>query len=284
MTGAGTLLLRADAVTVRAGRKTLVGEVDFGLRRGHVDALVGPNGAGKSTLLRALAGEIRPDAGTVFLGERPLQAYGGAELARCRACLPQASSLAFPFTLREVVAIGRYPRNDTRAETEAAVDDALARVGLLERAGEAYPHLSGGEKQRVHLARVLAQLGEPEGSVLLLDEPTASLDLTFQQLVFDIAADWAAKGAAVLLVLHDLNQAMRFGDTVTVLDQGRVAARGAPAETLKPDLIERVYGVRARWVESGGHRLLAVEGPSGTVADRSPGPASYAGAGAHSFP
>jgi len=262
MSAAGEAMLRAAGVTVRADRKTLIEDVDFGLRGGRVDALVGPNGAGKSTLLRALTGETRPDAGTVFFDGRPLADFSGGELARRRACLPQASPLSFPFTIREVAEIGRYPHGDTRAAGDRAVDRALRRVGLIERAGEAYPHLSGGEKQRVHLARVLAQLERPEGSALLLDEPAASLDLTFQQMVFAVAAEWAAKGAAVLLVLHDLNQAMRFGHAVTVLDRGRVAARGPPAETLDPGLIERVYHVRARWVDSGDHRLLAVDGPS----------------------
>lgn len=255
------VVLRASNISVRAGRKVLVQDVDFGLRPGCVQILAGPNGAGKSTLLRVLTGETVPDEGTVFLHERPLRDYENGELARRRACLPQASALSFPFTIREVVAIGRFPHRAPNQEQEQAVDEALERVGLLDRDAESYLHLSGGEKQRVHLARVLAQLGQPEGSVLLLDEPTASLDLTFQQLVFAIAAEWAERGAAVLIVLHDLNQAMRFGRSVTVLDGGRVAGHGSPREILTPALLERVYRVRAHWVDSGDHRLLAVEGP-----------------------
>ena len=261
MIDSDTPLVEACGVTVRAGGKRLLESVDASLAGGRVDVLVGPNGAGKSTLLRILTGEARPDAGSILLEGRPLDAFAGDELARRRACLPQAPTLTFPFTIREVVAIGRYPHRDTRDRRERAVDAALGEVGLLERGDEAYPHLSGGEKQRVHLARVLAQLEEPEGSVFLLDEPTASLDLTFQHLVFRIATDWARRGAAVLLVLHDLNQAMRYGDSVTVLDGGRVAASGRPADVLRPELIEAVYGVRANWVVSGGHRLLAVDGP-----------------------
>ena len=254
-------ILRASKVTVRAGRKALVKNVDFGLQPGCVQILAGPNGAGKSTLLRVLTGETVPDEGAVYLNERPLRDYPQGELALRRACLPQASTLSFPFTIREVVAIGRFPHQESHQKRNRAIDEALERVGLLDRDAESYLHLSGGEKQRVHLARVLAQLGQPENSVLLLDEPTASLDLTFQQLVFAIAQQWAEFGAAVLIVLHDLNQAMRFGRSVTVLDGGQVAGQGPPQEVLTPTLLEKVYRVRARWVESGDHRLLAVDGP-----------------------
>jgi iron complex transport system ATP-binding protein len=208
-----------------------------------------------------MTGEIVPDEGTVELDGEPIGARAPDSLARRRACLPQASTLSFPFRIREVVGIGRLPHMDTNKERERRIDEALGEVGLLDRDEENYMHLSGGEKQRVHLARVLAQLGRPEGSVLLLDEPTASLDLTFQQLVFRIAADWAARGAVVAMVLHDLNQAMRHGDSVAVLHRGRLVASGAPAEVLGRDLLARVYGVRADWIESGCHRLLAVEGP-----------------------
>jgi iron complex transport system ATP-binding protein len=255
------ILLEARKVTVKVGKKPLISGVDCSLARGRVAVLVGPNGAGKSTLLRTLTGETEPSDGSVLLEGQTLKSYGNADLARRRACLPQSSNLTFPFTIREVVAIGRYPYRDTRARREPIIDAALHEVGLLERSHEAYPHLSGGEKQRVHLARVLAQLEDPTGSVLLLDEPTASLDLTFQQLVFRIAGDWAARGAAVLLVLHDLNQAMRYAHSVTLLHEGCCVASGPPAEVLTSQRIEQVYGVRARWIQADSHSLLAVDGP-----------------------
>lgn len=259
MTAENALRMEAAAVTVKAGPKCLVDAVDLELAPGRVEVLLGPNGAGKSTLLRAMTGEAALSDGSVTFEGRPIEAWDACALARRRACLPQSSTLSFPFTIREVVGIGRFPHGDTRMKTAAAVEASLGQVGLLEQADEPYTHLSGGEKQRVHLARVLAQLESPEGKVLLLDEPTASLDLTFQQLVFRIATEWADGGAAVLLVLHDLNQAMRYADSVTVMDGGRVAVAGRPVEVLRPDLIEAVYGVRSRWVESGDHRLLAVE-------------------------
>jgi len=254
-------LLHADSVTVKAGRKVLLDGVDLSLSAGSLAAIVGPNGAGKSTLLRALTAELEADSGHIRIAGQALHEWDPAALARRRACLPQVSTLSFPFTIREVVTIGRHPYRETRQSTRDKVEAALETVGLLDRAEEGYLHLSGGEKQRVHLARVLAQLDHPEDRLLMLDEPTASLDLTYQQLVFSIAQSWAAAGAAVLIVLHDLNQAMRYAQQVTILHQGRHIATGAPREVLTGERIEQVYGVEAQWIDTRGHCLLAVGGP-----------------------
>ncbi|MEM7791093.1 MAG: heme ABC transporter ATP-binding protein [Verrucomicrobiota bacterium] len=256
-----TGVLEARDVTVRAGRKVLIEDINFTLKPGALDVIVGPNGAGKSTLLKALTGENQPDAGTVTLDGKALGEYNSVELATRRACLPQSSTLSFPFTIREVVSIGRHPHRESDTATREAVEHSLNKVGLLSRIDEGYLHLSGGEKQRVHLARILAQLEEPEGRILLLDEPTASLDLTFQQLVFSIAEEWASSGASVLLVLHDLNQAMRYAKSVTVLHRGRVVRQGPPSEVLTRKLLRDVYEVNARWIDTDEHRLLAVDGP-----------------------
>ncbi len=251
--------VRAEEVVVRAGGRLLLDRVGLTLEAGRVHVIAGPNGAGKSTLLKALTGETSIEAGIVRLHGKPLDDWPSQELARKRACLPQSSSLSFPFTIREVVGIGRLPYRERRVETMAAVEGALEKVGLLDRANEGYLHLSGGEKQRVHLARVLAQLGTPAGQTLLLDEPTASLDLTYQQMVFGIAREWAQHGAAVLFVLHDLNQVARHAHQVTILCAGQTVATGKPTDVLTPRLIEQVYRVRSRWISDGDHRFLAVE-------------------------
>ena len=254
-------VLQAESVTVSVGPMKLLDHVDLAVEAGAVHAIVGPNGAGKSTLLRALTGELEPNSGEVKLDEQPLSAWTPEALARRRACLPQTSTLSFPFTIREVVSIGRQPHRELQATAHAKADEALESVGLLERAEEGYLHLSGGEKQRVHLARVLAQLNHPEEGLLLLDEPTASLDLTYQQLVFSIAGAWAKAGAAVLIVLHDLNQAMHHAHTVTLLHEGRCVASGPPDQVLTSEQITDVYDVRARWIQADAHCLLAVDGP-----------------------
>ena len=251
--------LEANGVSVYAGKKALIENIDFAIRPGSLHVILGPNGAGKSTLLRTLTGEHPADTGTISLDGKILSNYDSIELAKRRACLPQSSTLSFPFTIGEVVSIGRHPHCENSADTKAIVDAALEQVGLLSRINESYLHLSGGEKQRVHLARVLCQLEKPKGRILLLDEPTVSLDLTYQQLVFSIAREWASKGASVLLVLHDLNQAMCFAHEVTVMHNGQVVGQGKPDEVLTSELIESVYSVRSEWIKSDGCRLLSIK-------------------------
>lgn len=262
MTSKPQALLQANSITVKVGEKVLLDRVSLSLEAGSLSAIIGSNGAGKSTLLRALTGELPTDSGRVEIDGRSLRDWDPLALAQCRACLPQVSTLSFPFTIREVVTIGRHPYRETSSATREKVEAALETVGLLERADEDYLHLSGGEKQRVHLARVIAQLERPEGRLLMLDEPTASLDLTYQQLVFSIAESWACAGAAVLIVLHDLNQAMRHAHQVTVLHRGQHLATGPPNEVLSGTRIEQVYGVQAQWIHSDGHCLLAVGEPN----------------------
>lgn len=255
-------VLAAREVSWRVSGKAIVDRVDLTLSPGEVHAVTGPNGSGKSTLLRLLVGELEATDGRVVLGATEVRLLPPGQWARRRACLPQHSTLQFPFTIGEVVEMGRHPHRETSEERRRAIRGPLERVGLLDRAREGYLHLSGGEKQRVHLARVLAQLGSPQGTFLLLDEPTSSLDLTFQQLVFAVAREWAEGGGAVAIVLHDLNHVVRHADRATLLDGGRVVASGDPAAVLAPERIGEIYHVEAEWVVSGPHRLLCVHGPS----------------------
>jgi iron complex transport system ATP-binding protein len=232
--------LTANAVTFRVGSRALVDEVSLELARGEVLALVGPNGAGKSTLLKLLAGDLSPSGGEVTLEGRPLARYGAKELALKRALLPQQTILQFAFTARAVVAMGRHPHlgmAGESAEDDAVVEAALARTETLSLAERVYPSLSGGEQARVSLARVLAQ----ETPILLLDEPTAALDLRHQQAVLRIARDLAREGTAVLAVLHDLNLAATYADRIALLDEGRLVADGTPWDVLTEDRLSAVF-------------------------------------------
>lgn len=236
-------------VTIRAGRRALLDGVSLELRSGEVLALVGPNGAGKSTLLKALSGERRPDAGSVALAGRDLATLPPLVLARCRAVMSQSSSLAFPMTATEVVALGRLPWHGTPQASgdAAAVARALqaARIGHL--ADQPHATLSGGEKQRVQLARALAQLdGAAPPAALLLDEPTASLDVRHAAVLLRLARERADRGLAVLAVLHDLNEAAHVADRVAVLEGGRLIASGPPRDVLCPPILERAYGIAFR--------------------------------------
>ncbi|MEV0062336.1 heme ABC transporter ATP-binding protein [Nocardia sp. NPDC050718] len=235
----GTVTLRAVGLTVRRGSRTVLEDVDFQVAAGEIVALVGPNGAGKSSLLAALAGELEPGSGTVKLEGHALSHWTPADMARRRAVLPQSHAVGFPFTAREVVAMGRAPWLHTPAadHDDELIAAALAATDVTHLAERIFPSLSGGERARVALARVLAQ----DTATLLLDEPTAALDLGHQEAVLRLAATRAAEGTAVVVVVHDLGVAAAYADRVTVLDAGRVAADGPPRTVLTPDLLTEVY-------------------------------------------
>ncbi|MEU2032889.1 heme ABC transporter ATP-binding protein [Nocardia amamiensis] len=235
----GAVTVRAAGVSVdRQARRVLEG-IDFEAVAGQVVALVGPNGAGKSTLLAALAGELPPSEGIVELDGQSLTHWSTLDMARRRAVLPQTHTVGFPFTAREVVAMGRAPwvRTERRELDDEQIAAAMGATDVEHLASRSFPTLSGGERARVALARVLAQ----DTATLLLDEPTAALDLGHQEAVLRVATDRAAAGAAVVVVLHDLGIAAAYADRVAVLESGRIAADGTPREVLTTELLTRVY-------------------------------------------
>ncbi|MCB9550459.1 MAG: heme ABC transporter ATP-binding protein [Myxococcales bacterium] len=251
------MALVAEAIEVRRGRRTVLHGVDLSVAPGELVALVGPNGAGKSTLLAVMAGDLAPQRGRVCLDGRPLSDWSPRERARRRAVLPQASSLDFPFTVAQVVLLGRIPHfaGAERPADRTAARDALAQVGLAALADRPYPALSGGERQRVHLARVLAQVEASRDAprYLLLDEPTASQDLRSRHLVLDCARRFADAGGGVLAVLHDLDAAARYADRIALLADGRALADGPPAEVLVPATLEAAYQIPLDVVHPPGH-------------------------------
>lgn len=227
----------------RAGR-LIVQDLSFELRAGEILAMLGNNGAGKSTLLATLSGELPAQRGELRLLGRPLSAWAARERAMHLAVLPQSSTLAFAFTVREVIAMGRLPHATGAARDRAIVKEVMAAADVAHLAGRSYLTLSGGERQRVHLARVMAQVWEGGAdSCLLLDEPTAALDLAHQQMILRQARNMADRGAAVLIILHDLNLAARYADRIMLLDDGRIATLGAPWEVFSVERIEQVFGV-----------------------------------------
>ncbi len=237
-------VIAAAGISVMVGRKSLLDGVSLSVGPGEVVAVAGPNGAGKSTLLRVLSGELKPNAGVVQLKGRPIAGYTPRELARHRAMLSQSTRVAFPFTVDEVVRMGAIDRGGRAADRLA--ESALTEVGLSRLRDRIITTLSGGEQQRAHFARVLVQLacGHERGpSLLLLDEPTASLDLGHQLDLLTIAARCARSGHAVVMILHDLNLAALAADRIVMLDRGRAAAAGRPAETVTDDIVDRVFGV-----------------------------------------
>jgi len=240
--------LSARGLSLALSGIPLLGDIGLEVRPGEITTVLGPNGAGKTSLLRVLVGEWVPDSGSVVLNGRELVGWSSLERARTLAVLPQQSLLNFPFTAEEVVMMGRTPHDTGLAHDREVVAEALGAVDGDYLARRVYTQLSGGEKQRVQLARVLAQIWErtAEGPrFLVLDEPTSSFDLAHQHLTLDVVHNLAARGVGILMVLHDLNLAARCADQMVLLQCGRIVRSGAPEEVLTPEHISQVFQVEA---------------------------------------
>ncbi|WP_394713630.1 heme ABC transporter ATP-binding protein [uncultured Roseibium sp.] len=236
--------LSVSGLAVRLSGKTIVSDVTFAARPGKVCTIVGPNGSGKSTLLKAITGETGHD-GEVHLNARPLERYAPQELAEVRAVLPQHTQLSFPLTVKEVVRLGLQTAPLQVFQAQERIAAALERVDMSGFEGRAYQSLSGGEQQRVQLARVLCQVWQPkvgdQPRWLILDEPISSLDIRHQVLIMDVARDFADRGGGVLCVLHDLNLTAMYSDQVLVMKNGRLLADGKVAEVYQDELISEAF-------------------------------------------
>lgn len=245
-------MIRAEKVSFQVPRRWLLKDVDFSLEAGEMVVLLGPNGAGKSTLLKSLCGQIKPTSGTVLFRDKPLASWHPKELARHRAVLPQQSVVPFDFTGLEIVLLGRSPHGDSFACEEMA-REAMRRTACDHLADRTVTTLSGGELQRIHLARVLVQIGlekTAEPRCLMLDEPISALDPAHQHEALRVARRLAHDGVAVLVVLHDLNLAAQYADRLVMMMDGVLHASGTAREVLQPDLIEKIFSVRAKVTEN----------------------------------
>lgn len=245
--------MKVTGLTLGYGDRRIIHGVDLDIPSARLTAIVGPNGSGKSTLLRGMARLLRPVSGTVHLNGADLAVLSHGELARQLALLPQAPVTPAGLTVGDLVARGRFPHRAWyqrwSERDEAAVRNALAQVGLLDRADEHVTELSGGQRQRAWIAMVLAQGTEH----LLLDEPTTFLDLAHAVEVMTLARTIAHEsGRTVVCVLHDLTLAARFADHLVVLADGHVAASGAAGDVLTAARLEEVFGLAAEVLEVDG--------------------------------
>ncbi|MDM3871417.1 heme ABC transporter ATP-binding protein [Porticoccus sp. W117] len=241
-------MLTAHDLKMSLSGTPVLDQVSLQLAAGQVMVILGPNGTGKTTLLKVLTGELTPDDGAVQFQQQPLKQWSAAARAQRLAVLPQHSTLNFPFTAREVVLLGRSAHSSGQVRDRAIVDSALALVDGSYLAERFYTQLSGGEKQRVQLARVLAQIWEPPSDglpgderFLVLDEPTSSFDLSHRQLMLDVIKHFAKQGVGVLMVSHDLNLAAQCADQVMLLSCGHVAACGDCDTVLREPLLRDVF-------------------------------------------
>ncbi|MFQ5418052.1 MAG: ABC transporter ATP-binding protein [Myxococcota bacterium] len=249
--------LRFESISVAIAGREILRDVNLVLRRGEILALAGCNGAGKTTLLRVASRVLRPDAGQVFVAEHASDALSRRELARRIAVVPQDVQVVFPFLADEVVLMGRSPHlgafgYESRADVERA-RDAMARVGIEDLAGRSMLDLSGGERQLVLIARALAQ----DPAVLLLDEPTAHLDLRHRVQVLALVREFARSGRSALVVSHDLGLAARTSDAMALLADGGVLATGAPGAVLTRENLRAAFGIEADvWSAPDGAPLV----------------------------
>ena len=259
-------MIEARDVTVRVGAASLLTEVSFTADAGELVAVVGPNGAGKSTLLRVLAGDVAPTAGTVHVAGADLTDLPPVERALARSVLTQRARRDVPFTVWEVVRMGRHPHRGSETNSaeqdEAWVRDALRTADVAHLTGRRFSTLSAGEQTRTSLARVLAQ----RAAVMLLDEPTTALDLRHVVTILQALRAAADDGCCVVAVLHDLNGAARVADRVVAVHEGRIVAEGPPAAVLTADVLTELYGhpltVTAH-PGDGGPLVLPTFGPVG---------------------
>jgi iron complex transport system ATP-binding protein len=255
-------MVEVRGVTFRAGGALILDDVTARFRPGRFNVILGPNGAGKSTLLRLATGLAHPTAGEVRLDDRPIDSFAPEALARTRAVLSQHVHLAFPLPVLDVVMMGRYPHYGRVASghDRDIVHRALELVGMIDKREQAYPTLSGGEQQKVQLARVLAQIwnydAPTDGTArkhryLFLDEPTSSLDVHYQIHLLDITRGLLAHDCTVVAILHDLNVAFEYGDRFLLLENGRIAQDAEQAADISEATLERVFRVRARRIDDG---------------------------------
>ncbi|MGV3576083.1 MAG: ABC transporter ATP-binding protein [Devosia sp.] len=253
--------LQVAGVTIRRGGRAIVADARLSAPAGKVTGLVGPNGAGKSTLISAIVGIEQPEAGALTFEGADLVSMSRRARAAISAYVEQSASTEERLSVADVVALGRIPHISAWTaglgpDDEALVARALKQVDMADFATRQFNTLSGGEQQRVHIARALAQ----EPKLLVLDEPTSHLDIRAQLQVLRILGGLAKAGGTVLLALHDLNLALRFCDWLVVLHAGRVVAEGPPIEVLGEDLLAEVYGVHARLIQGPSGPVIAYEG------------------------
>ncbi|KUN77996.1 ABC transporter ATP-binding protein [Streptomyces griseoruber] len=251
--------LAARGVTVGYGARTVIEDLDVAIPPGVITTIIGPNGCGKSTLLRTLARLLKPAGGTVVLDGEDIAGLRTRDVAKKLGLLPQAPVAPEGLTVSDLVARGRHPHQSWlrqwSSDDAAVVERALAMTGVSDLAGRAVDTLSGGQRQRVWISMTLAQGTD----LLLLDEPTTYLDLAHAIDVLDLVSDLQGSGCTVVMVLHDLNLAVRYSDHLVVMRSGSILAQGHPSDVITAELLHAAFGLRARVIDDPvGDRPLIV--------------------------
>lgn len=248
-------MLRTEGICYSIGKKTILKNISLDFRPGDFNMILGPNGSGKSTFLKVFSGELKPTKGNVFMEEKKISDCKKEDIAKVRAVMTQQPELGFPLAVEEVVMMGRYPHFDfnPHKKDEEICLEAIAKMQVQHLVGRNYLTLSGGEKQRVQFARVLAQIWEvpPTGTrYLFLDEPLTNLDINYQQAFLMVASEMVKLNTVLIAIMHDINLSVQYADNLIFLKQGEMIASGKPTEILSEDLIRHVFDVDTRIIQN----------------------------------
>lgn len=253
-------MIKVRELSYKAGGKKLLDSLSFDAHKGELLAILGANGAGKSTLMKLLCREIKPFRGTIMINNKELNNYRLEDLARTRAVLSQHNTISISFQVNELVLMGRYPhfqQKPTAADFKI-VNQVMEETGITHLASRDYNTLSGGEQQRVQLARVIAQIYDSPNACLFLDEPTNGLDLQYQQQIMELSRSLADRGYCVICILHDINFASRFADRILMLKNGKKVAEGLPVEVISCEHIQETFSIKVKLMECEGYNCPLV--------------------------
>ena len=259
-------MISVQNVSHSAGKKLILDNVSFELQPGEMLAVIGANGAGKSTLLKLLCREIVTTSGNIYFNKKHVDLYSIKELAQLRSVLTQHNTVSILFTVKELVLMGRYPyfENHPSAADIEIINKVMDETGITHLAGRDYNTLSGGEQQRVQLARVIAQIYDRPNAILFLDEPTNGLDMLYQQQILQLARNMANRGYMVVSILHDINFAARYADQILILKNGKMIAFGPPLEVVSCENIHDAFNIKVKLIECEGFKCPLVI-PSGIL-------------------
>ncbi|WP_257668689.1 heme ABC transporter ATP-binding protein [Parapedobacter tibetensis] len=241
-------MIEAKNISYSVGGKQLLNNISFDVQSGELLAIIGANGAGKSTLLKLLCKDIQANSGEIRIRQKLISAYKMNDLAKFRSVLAQSNTISLSFRVEELVLMGRYPHfeNTPAPKDIEIVKTVMEKTGITEFANRDYNTLSGGEQQRVQLARVIAQIYDQPRGLLFLDEPTNGLDLLYQQQILMLARNLANSGYCVVSILHDINFASRYADKVLILKKGQHVAFGEPKEVITCENIHQAFNIQVR--------------------------------------
>ena len=248
-------MLKTESISVTIGRKNILSDVTVDFRPGEFNMILGPNGSGKSTFLKVFSGELKPTHGSVSLDDHNISSLKKEEMAKFRAVMTQQPELGFPLSVEEVVMMGRYPHFDFNPSKHDLLIcyEAIMKMKIDHLTTRNYLTLSGGEKQRVQFARVLAQIWEPPltgNRYLFLDEPLTNLDINYQQAFLVVAKELVKTNSVLIAIMHDINLSIQFGDNLIFLKQGKLVAKGKPAEIISEELIREVFEVDTKIINN----------------------------------